>query len=314
MSNSNHTKNTSTTSSLQSEQTTCDICERSSQFCTLYAFPGDNTVQIRYFKIPAEYDRLCSNCFIDANEHTPSDLTENELIAGIISDSYGYATPDHALRHIKDHKDDKDHCHCERGRAEFKNDLGELMEAARRRWVSRSSEEKASLLETVAGWRYIEEKDQATSLGVSMSYPAHAPELTAQQQSNSSDTDLLSLPPQELQNALFIRTDTYRFFTIDTLPNTHGEMRLEYIDKDYPSDISTDQIKTLFKNNVERIDLSTVSRHSPAFESTFLKPIDADIDALQATLRRSNHPPTTYLDYFVSLKLSSGHFDSIQTS
>lgn len=293
----------------QSTHPSCDECGRTNRITTLYAFPGDKPVQIHSFKIAPKYNRLCSQCFETANEHTPHDLENDELIAGIISDSYGYATPAHAARHVNDAKNGKTKCHCERGRAHFDNDLADLLEAARHRWMTRARAEQEALLETVAEWRDVEERDAVAALGVSLSYPSHAPELTVHQQHQqpNHESPLETLSPQELQSTLFIRTDTFKTFTVDTLPDTPGKIAFEYTTDNFPTQLNRTKANTVL-NNAHRFNPNTID--TTAHENTFLTPTDADIDALQATMRRSPHPREQHLEYLLSLKNTAGHFNN----
>ncbi|WP_188788225.1 hypothetical protein [Halobellus salinus] len=106
-------------------------------------------------------------------------MSDKELIAAIVDDSIGYASPAHAAKHVKDFRQDGSAAYCERGAAVFNRDLDSLIESARGHWVSieQGNPEKAEqLLETVEQWQEVEEQEgPMASMGISVVWPTHAP-------------------------------------------------------------------------------------------------------------------------------------------
>ena len=131
------------------------------------------------YRIPTEFDRVCQDCAREVNSHTVGDMDDKELIAAIMDDSIGYASPTHAAKHVRDFREGEDMAYCERGAAVFNRDLDALIESARAHWlrIERGNPEKAEqLLDTVEQWREVEEQEgPMASMGISVLYPTHAP-------------------------------------------------------------------------------------------------------------------------------------------
>ena len=139
-------------------------------------------ITVRYFeqyRIPDEYDELCTDCAEEQNTHTAEEMDDEELIAGIVDDSIGYASPEHAAKHVKDFREDGESAYCERGAAVFDRNLDALIESARAHWlrIKQGNPEKAEqLLKTVEQWREVEKQEgPAASMGISVLYPTHSP-------------------------------------------------------------------------------------------------------------------------------------------
>ena len=157
----------------------CEICEMTEFGGTVRPI---NTY--REFEFEPEtretYDVLCRECAEENNTLTAETMTDEELIAAIISDSIGYAGPHHAARHVADYRAGQEAvedegrrygCWCERGSAVFKNDLDALIARAVRHWGFQSDEARQKKLERVARWKEIEDEDRIASLGLSMMAP-----------------------------------------------------------------------------------------------------------------------------------------------
>jgi hypothetical protein len=129
--------------------------------------------------VPEKFDRLCRDCAKEKNTHTAEEMDDEELIAAIIDDSIGYASPTHAAHHVEDFRDGDTKAHCERAAACFDGALNALIESARAHWlrIEQGNPEKAEqLLETVEQWREVEEQEgPIASMGISVLYPTHAP-------------------------------------------------------------------------------------------------------------------------------------------
>ena len=131
------------------------------------------------YRVPEKYERLCRDCAKKANTHRAEDMCDKELIAAIIDDSIGYASPAHAAKNVEDFREGGESAYCERGAAVFDRDLNALIESARAHWlpIQENNPEKAEqLLETVEQWQEVEEQEgPAASMGVSVLYPTHSP-------------------------------------------------------------------------------------------------------------------------------------------
>jgi len=131
------------------------------------------------YRVPDEFERLCRECAKAENTHTAEAMSDEELIAAIVDDSIGYASPAHAIKHVRDFREDGDTAYCERGAAVFDRDLDALIESARAHWlaIKRGNPEKVEkLLETVEQWQEVEEQQgPAASMGISVLYPTHSP-------------------------------------------------------------------------------------------------------------------------------------------
>ena len=152
----------------------CDGCGRRGDWYPLYE--GEEFG----YRVP-EGMKVCNDCLEEHNTHTAADMSDDELIAAIIDDSIGYASPGHAARHVRDFRKGQEAieadgrrygCWCERGSSCFDNDLDALIESARKHWLVMSEEKRENLLETVEAWREVEEEQgHGASMGVSMMYP-----------------------------------------------------------------------------------------------------------------------------------------------
>jgi hypothetical protein len=131
------------------------------------------------FRLPNKFDRLCRDCAKETNTHTAEEMSDKELIAAIVDDSIGYASPAHGARHVEDFRNGGSEARCERGAAVFERDLDALIESARAHWlrIEEGNPEKAEqLLETVEQWQEVEEQEgPAASMGISVLYPTHSP-------------------------------------------------------------------------------------------------------------------------------------------
>ena len=79
-------------------------------------------ISVEYFerhRIPDEYDELCTDCAEEENTHTAEEMSDEEVIAAIIDDSIGYASPTHAENHVADFRDEGTEAYCERGAAVY---------------------------------------------------------------------------------------------------------------------------------------------------------------------------------------------------
>lgn len=153
------------------------ISSRSCDHCGSWSAVGVELYD--QYRVPEEFDRLCRDCAEDTNSHTAEEMSDEELIAAIVDDSIGYASPAHAEKHITDFRDGGTEAWCERGAACFDRDLHELIESARAHWlrIERGNPEKAErLLETVEQWQEVEkEEGTVASMGISVLYPTHSP-------------------------------------------------------------------------------------------------------------------------------------------
>lgn len=106
-------------------------------------------------------------------------MSDEELIAAIVDDGIGYASPAHAGKHVADLREGGEQAFCERVSAVFKRDLDALIESARAHWlrIKKGNPEKSErLLETVEHWQEVEEQEgPMASMGISVLYPTHAP-------------------------------------------------------------------------------------------------------------------------------------------
>jgi len=130
------------------------------------------------YRMPNEFERLCRDCAKELNTHTAEEMSDEELIAAIVDDSIGYASPGHAAKHVEDFREDGETAYCERGAAVFDRDLDALIESARAHWLpiqENNPEKAAALLETVEQWQEVEQESTAASMGLSVLYPTHAP-------------------------------------------------------------------------------------------------------------------------------------------
>lgn len=144
----------------------CEVCSSLSGLAVEYH---------EAYRVPDEYEFLCTACAKRLNTHTADDLSDEELIAAIVDDSIGYASPAHAAKHVRDTRSGEETAYCERGVAVFEGDLDALIESARRHWLrlQTNPEKVERLLESVEEWREVEEQNPAASLGISCLYPTH---------------------------------------------------------------------------------------------------------------------------------------------
>jgi len=99
------------------------------------------------------------------------ELSEWELAVAIVADSVGYASPEHALRHVEDYKKGEKKAYCERACAIFKCDLERLIESAAYYWYKRSPEERERLKAFAERWREIARRDPVAGWTLSALYP-----------------------------------------------------------------------------------------------------------------------------------------------
>ena len=103
------------------------------------------------------------------------ELSEWELAVAIMADSIGYASPEHAMRHVKDYIKGEKYAYCERGCAIFGADLNKLIESAARYWHRCTEEERERLKKFAEMWKKIEEKDPIAGWSISALYPTMSP-------------------------------------------------------------------------------------------------------------------------------------------
>jgi hypothetical protein len=158
-------------------QTDESLSSRSCDRCGAWSAVG--VERYEQYRVPKGFDRLCRDCAKETNTHTAEGMSDEELIAAIVDDSIGYASPEHAAKHVRDFRDGATEIWCERGAAIFDQDLNALIESARAHWlrIEQGNSEKAErLLKTVEHWQEIEEQEgQIASMGISTLYPTHAP-------------------------------------------------------------------------------------------------------------------------------------------
>ena len=122
------------------------MCDR----CGSYS--GITVEYFEQYRIPDEYDTLCTDCAEEENTHTAEQMSGEELTAAIVDDSIGYASPAHAARHVEDFREGGESAYCERGAAVFGRDLDALIESARAHWLRTHSLDNHRLGESVL-WR-----------------------------------------------------------------------------------------------------------------------------------------------------------------
>lgn len=143
---------------------TCGVCD------STLAISVDT---YRRFTFPSEYDYVCRDCAPDINTHTAADMTDGELVAAIMSDSHGYASPQHAQRHVDNFRAGEDEAYCERATSCFNRDMDALIESARRHWMHLTGEKQDKIKAFAEQWDSID--DPATSMTVSATYPLAFP-------------------------------------------------------------------------------------------------------------------------------------------
>jgi len=99
------------------------------------------------------------------------EITEAELMTAIINESIGYASPEHALIHIRDFKRGEKKAYCERAYCLFNCDLEEIIKRAVYYWYRCNDEQKTKLRQFAEKWKQIEENDHIKSTSISMLYP-----------------------------------------------------------------------------------------------------------------------------------------------
>ena len=158
-------------------QTDESLSSRSCDRCGAWSAVGVEYYE--QYRVPDEFERLCRDCAKTTNTHSVEDMSDEELIAAIVDDSIGYASPAHAEKHVEDFREGGESAYCERGAAVFHRDLDALIESARAHWlrIEQGNPEKAErLLETVEQWQEVEEQEgPMASMGISVLYPTHAP-------------------------------------------------------------------------------------------------------------------------------------------
>lgn len=126
------------------------------------------------------------------------DLDDGVLVAAIMDDSLGYASPDHAERHVEDLRDmrgdgDGDHdgyAYCERAMSCYPADNYEdddramltghppgstrkLIASAVRHWQCMSDDKQAEIEDFAEEWADVD--DDVASMSVGLSYPVAGP-------------------------------------------------------------------------------------------------------------------------------------------
>lgn len=134
---------------------------------------------------------------IEERLNAADDLDDGVLVAAIMDDSLGYASPDHAERHVDDFRDlrsdDGDHdgyAYCERAMSCFEADeyddddramltghppgsTRKIIAAAVRHWQHMSDDKQAQVREFAEEWADVD--DTAASMSVGLSYPVAGP-------------------------------------------------------------------------------------------------------------------------------------------
>ena len=123
-------------------------------------------VEITHYKVVGE------GCFprtVEVKETV--ELSKWELAVAIVADSIGYATPEHALIHVRDFVNGKKEAYCECGVALFGRDLKALRELAACCWFRCSEKEKNRLKAFAEKWRELEQRNPIAGWAVSSLYP-----------------------------------------------------------------------------------------------------------------------------------------------
>jgi len=153
------------------------ISSRSCDHCGSWSAVGVEYYE--QYRVPDKFERLCRECAQELNSHTAEEMADEELIAAIMDDSIGYASPTHAAKHVRDFREGDTEAFCERASAVFQTDLEALIESARAHWlrIEQGNPEKAEqLLETVEQWKEVEEEQgPAASMSLSTLYPTTLP-------------------------------------------------------------------------------------------------------------------------------------------
>lgn len=102
-------------------------------------------------------------------------LTEEELAVAIMADSIGYASPHHAMSHVKDYLEGRKEAWCERAYTCFNCDLKKLVESAVYYWFKCSEKEKKRLRAFAEAWRKAEERNPMMGSAISVLYPTMGP-------------------------------------------------------------------------------------------------------------------------------------------
>lgn len=161
----------------------CEICE---------GYNALSTEHHRQYEIPDVYEALCRDCAEHVNTHSAEDMTDGELIAAIMDDSLGYASPEHARQHVEAFREGENFVYCERARSCYPadpddyseeewgsetgihpGDLSKLIDSARRRWCAMSEEKREDLREFADEWDSID--NRGSSMSVSAAYPTLGP-------------------------------------------------------------------------------------------------------------------------------------------
>jgi hypothetical protein len=66
------------------------------------------------YEVPDVWETLCRDCAEELNTHTAADMSDGELVAAIMDDSLGYASPKHAQQHVEAFREGKNFAFCER--------------------------------------------------------------------------------------------------------------------------------------------------------------------------------------------------------
>lgn len=134
-----------------------------------------------WYEIPDQYDYLCRECAREVNEYTPESMNDSELIAAIVLESIGYASPSHAVGHVRDFRAGRTDPEeittgCERLTSRFDRDVELLIEAAHRYWIRQDEETQSHYIDLVESWQEqqeIEDSSTVADMEISMALPVH---------------------------------------------------------------------------------------------------------------------------------------------
>lgn len=123
---------------------------------------------------------------------TLDEMSDEALIAAIMDDSHGYASPHHARQHVEQYANGERFAYCERAVSCFPadddafadddraaltghppGDLQKLLESARQHWLRLSEERREDLLGLADEWANAESPGELSS--ISLLYPTQAP-------------------------------------------------------------------------------------------------------------------------------------------
>lgn len=129
------------------------------------------SLMARAFHAPEEYDYLCKDCLEAVHVNTAENMTDDELAAAIVSDSIGYASPTHAMKHVEAFRAGEERVCCERGNACYGGSLEKLIESARKHYYMKTPETRERLVAEMEAWRESTGGDAIADMTVSAMYP-----------------------------------------------------------------------------------------------------------------------------------------------